>query len=235
MINSRLNSLSIFLPIYNESLIIKKVIENIKLIAPNVAKNWEVIAVNDGSVDETLKTLKTISGIKIIDHGINKGYGASLRSGFYNSKYEWIVFTDSDGQFDFSEIEKFIEKQKQTNADLVIGYYKKRQVSKFKIITSKIWEITVFLLFGLWVKDIDCGFKLIRKKVIEKIPKLESQRGAFISSELLIKAKKFGFKIVEIPVTHYPRTTGKGTGRHIRVIIQSFIDLFRLWIKLNFF
>lgn len=90
------------------------------------------------------------------------------------------------------------------------------------------------MLFGLRVTDIDCGFKLVSKKVIDSIMPLESQRGAFISSELLIKARKRGFKIVEIPVTHYPRTVGKGTGRDIKVIIQSFVDLFKLWIKLNF-
>src|SRR5207248_356843 len=117
--------------------------------------------------------------------------------------------------------------------DLVIGYYKKRQVSKFKIITSKLWEVAVFILFGLHVTDIDCGFKLLSRSVIKKIPPLESERGAFISSELLIKSRKFGFKIVEIPITHYPRTKGSGTGRDINVIITSFVDLFSLWVKLN--
>lgn len=232
MINKKLNSLSVFLPVYNESKVVTSVIEKIKKVLPQVSEKWEVIAINDGSTDETQKVLSEIKDVKIINHKKNLGYGATLSSGLYNAKYEWVSFTDSDGQFDFSEISRFIDKQKETNADLVIGYYKKRQVSKFKIITSKAWEIAVFILFGLKVKDIDCGFKLIRKSVIDKIPKLESQRGAFISSELLIKAQKSGFKIVEIPVTHYPRTTGKGTGRNIRVIIQSFVDLFKLWIKL---
>ena len=113
----------------------------------------------------------------------------------------------------------------------MIGYYRKRRVSFWKIATSKIWEKAIFLLFGLKVRDIDCGFKLVAKSVIEKIPKLESERGAFISSELLIKAKKAGFKIAEVPVTHYPATR-VGTGRRLNVIIQSFRDLFKLWRKL---
>jgi len=62
---------------------------------------------------------------------------------------------------------------------------------------------------------------------------LESGRGAFISSEFLIKARQKGFKMIEIPVTHYARTGGKGTGANIDVIIQSFIDLFKLWGKLK--
>ena len=69
--------------------------------------------------------------------------------------------------------------------------------------------------------------------MIEAISPLESQRGAFISSEILIKAKNKGFKIVEIPVTHYPRLKGVGTGRDLNVIIKSFVDLLRLWKKLH--
>ena len=74
---------------------------------------------------------------------------------------------------------------------------------------------------------------MISKKVVDGIPDLESERGAFISSEFLIKAKKKGFKIVEIPVTHYPREVGVGTGRNLKVIVGSFKDLFRLWVKLQ--
>jgi hypothetical protein len=91
----------------------------------------------------------------------------------------------------------------------------------------------VFILFGLKVNDIDCGFKLISKKVVETIPHLESQRGAFVSSEFLIKAKRAGFRIAEVPVTHFPRLKGVGTGRNLDVIIKSFIDLLRLWKKLH--
>jgi hypothetical protein len=62
---------------------------------------------------------------------------------------------------------------------------------------------------------------------------LESKRGAFISSELLIKSVKAGFKIAQVPVTHFPRTRGTGTGRNLDVIVKSFMDLFKLWKKLK--
>lgn len=232
-----IQKLSVFLPTYNESENIENVVLNTKKVLTNVAEEWELLVVNDGSSDETKEIVEKLSKddkrIKLVNHRVNKGYGASLASGFYNARYPWIAFTDSDGQFDFSEIKNFIIKQKEADADLVIGYYKKRRVSKFKVITSKMWEYAVLILFGLRVRDIDCGFKMISKEVIEKIPKLESERGAFVSSELLIKAKKSGFKIVEIPVTHYPRTKGSGTGRNLNVILKSFADLFRLWRKLK--
>jgi glycosyltransferase involved in cell wall biosynthesis len=232
-----IDKISVFLPTYNEEGNIKKVVLNTKKILEKIAGEWELLVINDGSNDNTLAVVKEIEkeskGVRVISHAVNKGYGASLQSGFYGARYPWIAFTDSDGQFDFGEISNFIEKQKETGADLVIGYYKKRKVSLSKKITSRLWETLVFIFFGLKVHDVDCGFKFISKKVIDTIPRLESERGAFISSELLIKARKKGFKIVEIPVTHYPRTQGAGTGRNLNVIIKSFVDLFRLWKKLK--
>jgi len=236
--NKIMDSISVFFPAYNEEENIKNTVISAKKVLESIADNWEITIVNDGSTDNTLVVSKELSKedkrIRVISHSKNRGYGASLKSGFYSAKYPWICFTDADGQFDFMEITNFISKQKKENADLVIGYYLGRKVSLFTILTSKVWEIIVSLLFGMKVKDTDCGFKLISKKVIDTIDKLESERGAFISSELLIKAKRKGFKIVQIGVNHYPRIKGKGTGRSIKVIIKSFIDLLKLWIKLNF-
>lgn len=233
----KISEISVFLPTYNEEGVITDVVLNTKKVLETIATKWEIIVVNDGSRDGTRSVIEKLSyrdpRIILASHIQNRGYGAALKTGFYKSKYKWISFIDSDGQFDFSEISKFIETQKETDADLVIGYYKRRQVSKLKIITSKIWEYSVFILFGLKVHDIDCGFKLISSEVFKRIPALESERGAFISSELLIKSKKAGFKIVEIPVTHFPRVVGSGTGRNLNVILKSFVDLLRLWKKLH--
>ena len=182
-----IDELSVFFPCYNEEKNIPTTVSKAITVLKKTAKNWEIILVNDGSKDNTAKVLETIKAkypqnIKIVTHNPNRGYGAAVKSGLYNSKYQWIAFTDSDGQFDFSEVTKFIKKQQETKADLVIGYYLSRQVSKTVILTSKIWEIIVFILFGLKVTDIDCAFKLINKKVVDTIPKLEPERGAFITS-----------------------------------------------------
>lgn len=234
-----ISELSVFYPIYNEEKNIRNTVNKTIPVLKKIAKNWEIILVNDGSKDNTAKVLEEIKKeypkqISIITHNPNRGYGGALKSGLYNSKYQWIAFTDSDGQFDFAEITNLIKKQQETNADLVAGYYIARQVSKMAILTSKIWELIIFILFGLKVTDIDCAFKLINKKIIDTIPKLESKNGAFISSEFLIKTKRAGFKIVEIGVHHYPRTEGKATGRKLKVIINSFLDLFKFWFKINF-
>jgi glycosyltransferase involved in cell wall biosynthesis len=232
-----ISELSVFLPTFNEQENIKKVAESVRKHTAEIADKWELLIVDDGSKDNTHEIAEALAKldhrVRVVTHKENLGYGATLSSGFYGSRFPWIAFIDSDDQFDFSEIRNFIEAQKSSGADLVIGYYKDRKVSVSKKITSKMWEYLVFFMFGLKVRDVDCGFKFISKKVIDSIPRLESQRGAFISSELLIKAKRKGFKIVEIPVTHYPRLKGVGTGRNLRVIIKSFMDLFRLWRKLK--
>lgn len=233
----KIDQLSVFFPAYNEEANIGATVTKATKILPKIAKKWEIIVVNDGSKDKTGEIVEELiekdKRIRMITHSPNRGYGAALKSGFYNSQYEWIAFTDADGQFDFSEINGFIEKQKEANADLVIGYYLKRQEPFYRLWGSKVWQLVVFLLFGLKVRDIDCAFKLIRREAIEKISKLEAERGPFISSELLIKAKKMGFKIVELGIHHYPRTAGAATGASLGVILSGLTDLFKLRKKLN--
>ena len=229
--------LSVFFPVYNEEVNIERTVKRAKKVLREVIGEWEIVIVNDGSRDRSLEIAEKLASedgrIRVINHLKNRGYGGAFKSGLYAAKYEWIAFTDADGQFDFGEITNFFEKQKKTGADLVIGYYKKRRVSKTVILTSKVWEALVWMMFGLRVRDIDCGFKLISKSVPEKLKNLESERGAFINSEFLIKAKKAGFKIVEIPTTHYPRAGGNPTGRNLNVILNSFKDLFRLRLKIK--
>lgn len=232
-----ITEISVFFPVYNVEAQITETINRAFTVIPKLAQKYEIIAINDGCTDSTPEKLKNLirkhPQLRIINHKFNRGYGAALKSGFYNSKYSWIAFTDSDGQFSITELPQLIELQKETQADLVIGFYLKRAVSFQRKLNSWVWQLVVRILFGLHVRDIDCGFKLISKKVIDTIPRLESERGAFISSEFLIKAKKSGFKIVETGVHHYPRMEGEGTGAKLNVIIGSFIDLFKLWLKLR--
>ena len=234
----KVKELSVFLPAYNEEVALKETIEKADKILQKIAGEYEILIINDGSKDKTGEIADRLAKknklIRVIHHPQNRGYGAALKSGFYQAKYPWIVFTDADGQFDFKEITKFFAAQKKTEADLVIGYYLKRQVPLYRILGSKyLWELPVFLLFGLKIKDIDCGFKLIRKEVIEKIPKLESERGPFITTEFLVKAKKSGFKITDVGVHHYPRKAGQATGVSLKVIFSAYSDLIRLWRKVK--
>jgi len=231
---SKQQAISVFFPAYNEEKNIKNTVLNALKILPNYAKDYEVIVVDDGSQDKTAQIVGDLSQknshIRIISHKRNQGYGASLKSGLDGAKFPWIAFTDSDGQFDFSEIGEFLNEL--NGADLVIGYRKKRAEGWLRIFNAKGWAFLNRILFGLNVKDIDCGFKLLKRKVIDSIPKLESN-GAMVSAELLIKAKKMGFKIKEVPVTHLPRQEGNPSGANFKVIGRAFKELLRLYPKLK--
>lgn len=232
-----IKEISVFLPVFNEEKNLGQTVSRVLETLKSTFSDWELIVVDDGSKDLSRQVAQKLADtdpkIKIINHPENRGYGAAFRSGAYSASKAWIAFTDSDGQFDFSEIKDFLVVQEKTGADLVVGFYRYRQVPLYRKINTFFWESVVRLLFGLRVRDIDCGFKLFSKRVLETIDPLESERGAFISTEFLVKAKRKGFKIVEVGVSHYPRHAGQGTGANLDVVVKSFIDLFRLWKKLH--
>lgn len=231
-----IDSLSVFFPAFNEEKNIALTVEKAVHVLINLKiKNWEILVINDGSSDKTGQIVESVAKkdhhIRLITHNLNKGYGEALKSGFYNAKYSWIAFADSDGQFNFSEISKLLEKTNE--ADIVAGYRINRQDSTIRKINGWGWTTLSNILLGINVRDVDCGFKLVKKEVIDKISKLESTRGGMISPELLAKAKKYGFKTIEVGVHHYPRKEGKQTGANLKVIITSFANLFSLWWKLH--
>jgi len=232
------DKLSVFLPAYNEEKMLAKTTQGVDEVLKKIAGDYEIIIVDDGSKDKTGEIADKLASenrkIKVIHHSPNRGYGAALKSGMYTARFPWVVLIDADGQFDFTEITKFFKRQKETDADIVAGYYLKRGVPLYRILGSKLaWELPVFIIFGLKMRDIDCGFKLIRKSVLDKIPRLESERGPFITTEFLIKAQKAGFKIVEIGVHHYPDLAGGSTGASLKVILSAYKDLFCFWKKLR--
>ena len=226
-----IKKLSVFFPLFNEEGNVENTVKKAVDVLDRLKLEYEIILVNDGSKDKTQqaidKIVKENPKIRAIHHPKNLGYGEALKSGFYNAKYDTIVYTDGDGQFDFSEVSKFLEKIDQY--DLIIGYRIKRQDPVFRLLFKEGWKLSLFAFFRLTLKDIDCGFKMVKKSVLEKIPHLESQRGAMINAELVIKAKKAGFKIGQVGVNHFPRLSGKPTGANIKVIIKSFLDLAKLW------
>lgn len=225
----KLKSLSVFLPAYNEQDNISNTVENVFTIIPSFAEEFEVIVVNDGSVDNTGECLEALSrkytNLRIITHETNKGYGAALKSGFRNSRYEYIFYTDGDGQFDISEIEKLISLI--YSCDIAAAFRKIRSDGFHRALNAYAYNSFINLLFGLNVKDIDCAFKFMKKKVLDSLD-LKSD-GAFISAELLIKAKKKGYTVKQCGVNHLPREKGSSTGNKPHVVIKAFAELFKLW------
>ncbi|MBN1169256.1 glycosyltransferase family 2 protein [Candidatus Woesebacteria bacterium] len=234
-ISKMIKEISVFFPFYNEEANIKKTVMKAKKVLEKVASKWEILMINDGSSDDTLKIARQLAKsdkrLKVVNHKTNKGYGEALKSGFYNAKYTWVTTVDGDGQFDFSEITKLWKKTER--ADIVIGYRIERQDPFVRKVFGRGWTMLANILLGINVRDVDCAFKLVKREVIENISHLESTRGGMISPELLAKAKKQGYIIKQVGVHHYPRDVGHQTGADIKVIYKSFKDLLKLWQQLR--
>ncbi|MBI5123507.1 glycosyltransferase family 2 protein [Candidatus Roizmanbacteria bacterium] len=229
--------LSIFFPFWNEQDNIERVVKNAMVIAKTVADKWEIIMVDDGSIDKTLqiaeKLAKEDKRLKVITHQPNRGYGAALTAGFSHTQYKLVVFNDGDGQFDFSEVTRFLEKLE--DADIVIGFRKKRRDHKLfkRLLLMNLLKVWDLLLFHFYFRDIDCGFKLFKKEALEKIMPLRSE-GAMITTEILAKAKRKKLKIKEVGVTHYPRVLGYQSGANFPVIFRAILESFILWYDLHY-
>ncbi len=230
------SELSVFFPAYNEERNIKQTILEAIFVLREITPKWEILVINDGSTDKTGEIIEDLikkhPEIRMVSHKPNRGYGAALKAGLYGCQYKWIAFTDADGQFNFKGIYHFIDTAQREKADLVIGYRFKRQDSIVRLFIAFLLKIWNFVFYRIWYKDADCGFKLIKKEVIDEIPKLQTE-SAITETEFLIQAKKAGFKIMEIGVKHYPRIGGKSTGGDPKVIWKAAKESFKLWKVLH--
>ena len=222
-------SLSAFFPCYNEEKNLEPLVREALQVLNNLVTQYEILIINDGSSDDTGLIADSLSerynNVLVIHHQKNGGYGAALISGFNNSSYEWIFFTDGDHQFFMKEIELLLADI--DSHDALIGFRKKRRDSWHRILYARSWNVLIKLLFNLNVRDINRAFKLIKKKSLEGIT-LQSS-GAMISTELLVKLKLSGASIKEVGVSHKPRLYGTQTGANLKVILKAFIELFKLY------
>lgn len=228
-----LKSLSVFFPCYNEEKNIDELVGQVLALMPSVTKDFEIILVNDGSRDTTADIIdrlaKSDSRIKAVHHDRNYGYGRAVRSGFEAATKEWVFFSDSDLQFDLSELKTFIPHAQQYDA--ILGYRMKRAEGFGRARNAFLFKMFVNLLFQVNVKDIDCAFKLIKNSYMQRIRLTSS--GAVISTELLYKLRKAGARRKELPVHHYLRQHGIQTGANLKVIMKAGVESLKLFYKVR--
>ena len=222
-------SISVFFPCYNEQENIGPTVEKALDVLEKLGMDFEVIIVDDGSSDSTGQITDEYAErddrIKAIHHPSNLGYGAALQSGFASATKDFIFYTDGDGQFDISEMPPLLPLME--HYDIVSCYRLNRQDSLIRKINGWCWTKLVCMLFGLKIRDIDCAFKLYKRRIFEDINL--SSRGALIDTEVLARASRKGCRITQKGVHHYPRTAGSQTGADLRVILRAFKELFKLY------
>ncbi len=225
-------SLSVVIPAFNEEPNVAAAVKRVDEVSRTLNLDYEIIVVNDGSRDRTGDVAKGLLGqiphLKVIEQYPNRGYGGSLKAGFENATKDLIAFIPSDNQFDFGEIRLLLDHL--DGAAIVTGYRADRKDPLIRKFNAFGWNSVVRLLFGYLARDIDCGFKLFRREILNHVTLYSN--GAMIDTEFLAGARARGYKIAEVPVTHLPRVAGHPTGANLRVIIRAFRDLFRFRLRL---
>lgn len=226
--------LSVVLPAFNEEANLERVARDCTTYLTVRMPDHELLIVDDGSRDRTGPILDRLAAeipqLRPIHHATNRGYGAALRTGFAAAAKRFVFYMDSDGQFDIRDLDRVLPLV--TDSDhIVTGYRIERRDPLLRRLNAKMFNgFLVRILLGVRVRDLNCAFKVIPKKILEQLT-LEST-GALINAEIFGRAVRRGFRVREIGVHHYPRTAGAPTGANLSVILRAFYDLARLRRKI---
>lgn len=205
----RLSSISAVFPAYNDGGTIASMVAAASIALKQVVEDCEIVVVNDGSSDHTAVLLDEISSryaeLRVITHPSNQGYGAALRSGFSAATKDWIFYTDGDSQYNPLELVSLVNAL-HDGVDVVNGFKINRNDSWIRIVIGRAYHYFVKFLFNIHVRDVDCDFRLIPRRILEEI-ELKSNSGA-ICLELVKKIEDAGYVIAEVPVNHYSRKYG---------------------------
>src|SRR3982751_2240162 len=225
--------LSVFFPAYNDSGTIASMVIRAVQAAAELTPDYEIIVVNDGSVDATPQIVdelvRTYPHVRAVHHPRNRGYGGALQTGFRSATKELIFYTDGDAQYDPAELAALWPKM-TADADLVNGYKISRADPLHRIVIGRLYHHIVSIMFGLSVRDVDCDFRLLRRSIFERID-LEKTSGV-ICLEMMKKIQDAGFRIVEVPVHHYHRAFGQSQFFNFPRIATTAVDVMRLWFAL---
>jgi glycosyltransferase involved in cell wall biosynthesis len=223
----------VFFPAYNDSGTIASLVITALQTAQTLTDDFEIIIVNDGSVDATAQIAnelaRTYTHVKVVHHHGNRGYGGALRTGFETATRDRIFYTDGDAQYDPAEMARLWDAFAD-DVDLVNGYKISRSDPLHRVVIGRIYHHTVRLLFGLRVRDVDCDFRLLRRSIFDSV-RLEKDSGV-ICLEMMKKIQDAGFTIVEVPVHHYHRAYGRSQFFNFPRIYRTGVDVMKLWLAL---
>jgi len=229
-------SITVFYPFLNDWGTIGSLVVLAADTLRRVTDDWEVIVVDDGSDEKSREALEAVvgevKGARIIRHAQNRGYGGALRTGFTNAKKDLVFYTDGDAQYDVRELTLLLKKMDMDNAHLgmVNGYKIKRHDPLHRIIAGRVYHYIVKFFFRLPIRDTDCDFRLIKRHVFKDFTLQEST--GTICIELVKSIDHAGYTIIEVPVHHFWRFSGKSQFFNFNRLFRTFLALFNLWWRL---
>ena len=226
---------SIIIPAYNEEDIILEALSKIYNVIISNELSAEIICVDDCSSDMTGKIALDFATshdkVYVITHKKRLGQSFALVTGYNHSNGEIIVFFDADLQYDPNDIPRFVELIVNDNVDLVTGWRTTRASAEpiTKRFVASIFNKLCFFFFRIPIHDYNCGFRVLKKEILENIQLREGFHRTILAS-----ASSLGYEIAEVPILEYERKTGITKYGFMRLINGS-MDLFALKLHLSFF
>ncbi len=219
-------SISVFFPAFNDEQTIGSLVIKALNVLDELADDYEVLVINDGSTDRTPQIIDKLSEafpqVVAIHHEQNLGYGAALQSGFRHAMKDLIFYTDGDGQYEVDELRRMLPLLTD-NVDVVNGYKSRRADSRKRKIIGEVYNRIARLVFKLPIRDVDCDCRLIRRDVLPDISSLPNSGAVCVQLVRQLAAKGAAFS--EIPVSHYPRVHGKSQFFTFSNIIVTMVHL----------
>jgi glycosyltransferase involved in cell wall biosynthesis len=225
-------SLSLVIPAHNEAPNMDRVMRGCRDTLATLAADWEIILVDDGSQDDTAAVARDAIGdpsrLRVIRHDRKLGYGITVADGLRAATSDYVGFMDGDGQFDPMDLQTLSVLMPE--ADLAAGWRQRRADPPYRLVIAWFFNALVRLLYGVRVRDIDCGLKLMRRQVLTAAAPLLA-RSALVNTELYFKTQRNGFRIAQVPVAHHPRIAGRRSGARLIPILRAIRDL--AWLRLR--
>ncbi len=222
------NKLSVFFPMWNEQDYIERAIDAAReecedLRAGGDIVDYELIIVDDASTDRTPEIAAQLaaadSHIRVVRHPENRKLGGSMKSGYAAATGDVVLYTDADLPFDMHDVHKAMRLMRYYDADIVSAYRFDRTGEGYvRTVYSFFYNLLVRILFGTRKRDINFAFKLCRTRIFDHVT-LKSE-GSFIDAELVVKAEKFGYSVIQFGTDYFPRTRGVSTLSSPSVILK---------------
>ncbi len=216
--------LSLVFPMWNEEELASHTVERAQhtgeaLVAAATIASFEIVLVDDGSTDATPRLVDEAAAgdprVTVVHHERNRGLGAAVRSGFDAATGSLVLYTDSDLPVDLDQVSTLIDLLRSDGADLLSAYRLNRG-DRRRGAYSAVYNLLVRIVLGLHVRDVNFACKLVTRRVLDAM-QLRSE-GSFIDAELLARASRLGFVIIQTPLEYFPRTRGTSTLSSARTI-----------------
>ncbi len=232
----KFQKLSVFYPMWNEEDYIERALvfgarACNDLVARGDIADYELIVVDDKSTDRTGEIADRLAAgdahIRVIHHERNRKLGGSMKTGFAAATGDLVLYTDADLPFDMSELPRAVRLLREYDVDIISAYrFDRTGEGLLRGVYTWVYNGLVKALFGVKVRDINFAFKLCRSRIFDHVA-LESE-GSFIDAELVIRATRLGYEIMQMGVDYFPRTRGESTLSSPGVILTILREMWTL-------